>query len=925
MRGRGAKKSNGGGARGGRGGRGSQKRARNRASNLGRHARRAASDSSSSSSSSEDEAAQTRSAARAAASGAAEEAAAARAAEQERLVEERRASLESRRRRASAGGSLNEAELQAAAWPKSQWSVDTTVRETMAYIQKKAGTAAHRTQVIEALFQNALVVQTLQAAGLVTPVCQAICAGLAERMRQIRAAGLHLTSGGRLVYNGIAGAAVNGLKYVRHGMKEVYARTIGISRQKMHGHVQREERLAKVGEVLLLDPTRAKRKDATPVSTIDAIQQCWKQQTKASPDKKPSVKLTLEDGTVVEHGVHWQQKSTKEIFEAYAHDPQNPVVGLTTFTKHKPYFVRKTGFRGCLCPKCFTMRKQLEGFRSLLLDVCALANTCRCSFCKYHKAKHAAHQADPNRDKFETVNYPPESPARLLEAMFCPKKPLREGSGFDGERYPTYDLKCQREYMRNWEADFVDGEGQMFANLGEVEAPKLSGKNTYELSGMQIDYDAPCAHLPSPNNNECVACHEGQDKGDNSFPFAHTCTAGPGCCSDCGESKFPIRPPSHCEFVKAEGTVTFIDMEDVPRRSGKENATREEACEKTLSRKEFLEGFLDYFSVYLLHKYIADWQDAVGEIVTKKQRENHQLIGWDFGMNYTAVAGEELKGGFFEREQISLHTVLTYGEWPHEFLKLSHPSGKERAPRMMQIFVYFSDDKHHDATYVLDNAEHLLDYLHKQREEFGLEPLRSVGFLSDGGPGHYKQGRNFFNMCKLVVTGGPKGKRDGEAADSSASQPEIPLPWSIVYDFLAPDHGKSAWDGITGVVKMQLMAAEVAGYKPALSNAERVVAYLSHPDRQRKKDPEHLNAPFNVDAGSSFSAEFKHFVLTKSDDLEKRRATEGDVGTVDGTRSHFSFAFDRVSEGNTGELRMRWLSCPCEMCASRSLCLTAEP
>ena len=26
--------------------------------------------------------------------------------------------------------------------------------------------------------------------------------------------------------------------------------------------------------------------------------------------------------------------------------------------------------------------------------------------------------------------------------------------------YPTYDLKCQREYMRNWEADFVDGEGQ---------------------------------------------------------------------------------------------------------------------------------------------------------------------------------------------------------------------------------------------------------------------------------------------------------------------------------------------------------------------------------------------------------------------------------------------------------------------------------
>ena len=56
--------------------------------------------------------------------------------------------------------------------------------------------------------------------------------------------------------------------------------------------------------------------------------------------------------------------------------------------------------------------------------------------------------------------------------------------------------------------------------------------------------------------------------------------------------------------------------------------------------------------------------------------------------------------GFFEREQVSLHTILVYSEWPPDWDELSYPDLMQRAKQMMQTIVYFSDDKHHDATYV---------------------------------------------------------------------------------------------------------------------------------------------------------------------------------------------------------------------------------
>ena len=203
--------------------------------------------------------------------------------------------------------------------------------------------------------------------------------------------------------------------------------------------------------------------------------------------------------------------------------------------------------------------------------------------------------------------------------------------------------------------------------------------------------------------------------------------------------------------------------------------------------------------------YEADWQDAIAENLMSTPREGHACIGQDFGMNYTCQAGHELKGGFFEREQVSLHTILVYSEWPPDWDELSYPDLMRRAKQMMQTIVYFSDDKHHDATYVKHNHRHLYHYLAWQRKELGLKPLSAATILSDGGPGHYKQARNFYNMSEMVADAAPFV--DGTLPCSDGHPPDAArLPFYLCYEFLAPDHGKGQWDGITSAKKNKLMS-----------------------------------------------------------------------------------------------------------------------
>ena len=771
---------------------------------------------------------------------------------------------------------------------RSDWALDNQVRKFLDQLDSMFPSHEQFGQFAYALFSKERMQEELRQRGWPTRAEQAVCHGVKERLQEQREAHIHKETIGRVAHNAIMSAAASGvLAFVAGGgTREQLAAAIGVSRQALWLVERREEKAKMHGELLILDPARKLRKDAVSDATVAAIQGFWAKKTQASPDKKPWVTVTLEDGTEVKHGVHWQKEPTKEIYEMYLDDPPegaDQMVGLSTFTRLKPNFVRKSGFKGCLCPKCYSTRLMHAGYRELLIDAGAATNACDCSFCTFHKHRRAQFDADPKKNDFATVVYPPETPRRLADAMLCPKAPLRPDSGFKGTHYPTFDPTCMRQFLdkgRLRELSFLDSEDG--ANLGEKPRSRHAEVGAFARQNeCRLGCCSPLRAPPDRERECCVGSSEGVS------------------CHACGEAKFAFTPPPECKLA-ANGTTTYRRMSKVPRRSGKEGAEREEEVEETVPTPQFLTAFKAQFSVWLLHIYVADWQDAVAELLMETEKPGHAVIGQDFGMNYTCVAGNEIKGGFFEREQVSLHTFLTYSEWPSDWDKLSHPDKKERAKQMMQAMIFYSDDKHHDSTYVKHNHEELYRFLHKQRADLGLPALTAATLLSDGGPGHYKQCRNFYNMCLMAV--------EAASLDPTDLAGERRLPFRLAHEFLAPDHGKGQWDGITSSEKNLLMSAEKSGVLP-LSNAERVVQHLSQEKYVKKKFDGFPKAPFKVRAGSHYSAEYTSRFLTKSADLELRRSEEGDVATVSGTRTHFSYIYDRP-----GNLRMRWLGCPCKKC-----------
>ena len=92
-------------------------------------------------------------------------------------------------------------------------------------------------------------------------------------------------------------------------------------------------------------------------------------------------------------------------------------------------------------------------------------------------------------------------------------------------------------------------------------------------------------------------------------------------------------------------------------RLGRTDATdRGDLQEVSVSRRDFFDSFNAHLSVMLVHKYVADNQDAVSEIMTNRQRDAQLLLGFDFAMNHTAVPREELKQEFWDRTQVSLRS-----------------------------------------------------------------------------------------------------------------------------------------------------------------------------------------------------------------------------------------------------------------------------
>ena len=689
-----------------------------------------------------------------------------------------------------------------------------------------------------------------------TPAHLAIALGIRARLHQLQASFAHLTNMGRLVSGALMEAAVSMIGPAGSTPAAV-ADALGVHPRTVTRAKVRQLKTATLRGHTLLDPSRAKRCDALPSATAQRVQEFWEAETRASPDMQPVATLVLDStldvddpGYCVQHGIHWQEKSTRDLY-ALMLEKDGRLCGRETFRLLRPYFVRKPKWRGCLCPTCHVQRLNQEAMRGLVEEAVKDENVCACRWCTFHRGR--AQQQPPC--------LPAASTTKLMAELCCSKMNSTVDSGFTSDTMPCFSRNCFKQHLVGKQQKFIEEK----------------------------------------------------------FPDDHQ------QCEECVD-KYVLYPDASCTFI-VDQEIEHKQYRKVPRFTGV--GDREELQLIKAPALEFIETFRAHCSDYLLHRYVCDWQDAYSEELIKRERPNHMTIGWDFAMNYTCVPADEMKQEFFQRQSISIHTTLGYCEWPPHYH--SHCSWKKeedqpaaRPAKMLQSHMYFSNDPHHDPTFVRDNNYHLLNTYHKQRTDWKMDPLDSVTYLSDGGPGHYKQKENFYNMSCICST--------AELCPGGTTS----LGFYVDYVFLGPNHGKSNWDGLTGIKKNQLRNGELNRQNSQvalpLSTAPRCTEFLN--SRNKVKDPPMTTAdpetgrpitltgpnglpkvlPFEPNTGSSYAVEVAGHHLTEQSDLETQRDGNPQVSiTGKGTRSHFHYRFTRQK----GQMFQRWLACPCARCVER--------
>ena len=142
---------------------------------------------------------------------------------------------------------------------------------------------------------------------------------------------------------------------------KLVADVMDVHRSTVYRAMEHDDTCVQMGNVIILDPHRARRRDATSLEDIAAIENFWAANTHPSPDRSPVATMTTLEGEKVSHGVHWQEKTVKELYEMFCADSGMPIVGRELFRLNRPYFIRKPQWRGCLCPKCHVMRLLIDG------------------------------------------------------------------------------------------------------------------------------------------------------------------------------------------------------------------------------------------------------------------------------------------------------------------------------------------------------------------------------------------------------------------------------------------------------------------------------------------------------------------------------------------------------------------------------------
>ena len=216
--------------------------------------------------------------------------------------------------------------------------------------------------------------------------------------------------------------------------------------------------------------------------------------------------------------------------------------------------------------------------------------------------------------------------------------------------------------------------------------------------------------------------------------------------------------------------------------------------------RELIEYLKPKLRAFVLHNYIASWQDYQFREMFGSVPPSTLISCVDFSENYTLKVQNEIQSMHWHNDQITILVHITYKLNPDW-----HAENDE--PLLLKEFHYYvSDDKTHDSLFV----QHcfMLNWDHVKSQ--GFMPENHIVW-SDGCSGQFKSARAWYFISHYPNLTSSATMREG---------------CQIVWNYFASGHGKGEVDGAGALMTREIQTEQMKPNGEKLQNAQEIVSFL---------------------------------------------------------------------------------------------------
>ena len=348
-----------------------------------------------------------------------------------------------------------------------------------------------------------------------------------------------------------------------------------------------------------------------------------------------------------------------------------------------------------------------------------------------------------------------------------------------------------------------------------------------------------------------------------------------GMCTLCGFGGLAVCPKELSS--DATNPVAWRCFEKVITGKTRDGKTKEviRLENKLTSPRQFLQYAAPKLKEFVMHNFVASWQDKEYKWCLQNIREGEMVSLIDFAENYSFKGQNEIQSEHWYNFQVTILVHITF-----IFNPLYDPSVKHSKRHIMEYHYYISDDRKHDNLFVQWCFKLHWDYL-KAKGQF----IKRHIVWSDGCASQFKGARSWFHIARNP---------------SLTKCNEVPGGVQMVWHYWGTGHGKGPHDGAGACVKQALRKEQLKAQDGViLQNAHDVVMFL-----EKTMDRQHLayeGARRDVN---------RNFWEIKLGDVNRDHGY--DCRTIVGSRSKHSVR--SVSSTNNTLLEIREFSCFCIHC-----------